>query len=463
MTAWSVGAQRASEPEWDLDFEALESEIAATPTAPPPQDVLAGKEALTGLLDDARAPTERGDGVVPSITIDVFATRTDFLETARAISNDRRLAKTTMNAALGGAEAAIAAYKTRPSANLVILQFEGASNGLLRDLERLAELCDSNTRVVVVGSYNDIALYRELMRRGIDEYVVAPVPPISLARTISALYEDPETPFLGKSVAVIGAKGGVGASTIAHNLAWCTAERRGTATILGDFDLAFGTAALDFNQDIHQGSAEALLQPERLDRVVLERLLTQIGDKLWLLAAPAAIERDFAISQDGYEAVVDQMRRVAPFVVIDLPHVWGPWVRHALTSADEIVLVAAPDLASLRNTKNMLDFLKAVRANDREPSVVVNMVGAPKRPEIPVREFGASLGVEPVVVLPFDPHVFGTAANNGQSVVELAPTSRATQAFDVLVSHLTGRAAIEKPPAGLLAKLQTMIGKLTSR
>lgn len=461
MTAWSVGAQRASEPEWDLDFEALEAEIVAPQTHQP--DPIIAKEALSGVLGDGNKATERGDGVVPSIAIDVFATQADFLETARSISSDRRLAKATMTATLGGAEAAIAAYKTRQSANLVILQFEGASIGLLRDLERLAELCDSNTRVIVVGSYNDIALYRELMRRGIDEYVVAPVQPISLARTISALYEDPETPFLGKSVAVIGAKGGVGASTIAHNLAWCTAERRGTATILGDFDLAFGTAALDFNQDVHQGSAEALLQPERLDRVVLERLLTQIGDKLWLLAAPAAIERDFVISQDGYEAVVDQMRRIAPFVVIDLPHVWGPWVRHALTTADEIVIVAAPDLASLRNTKNMLDFLKAVRANDRERSVVVNMVGAPKRPEIPVREFGASLGVEPVVVLPFEPHVFGTAANNGQSVVELAPTSRATQAFDALVAHLTGRAAIEKPPAGMLAKLQAMFGKMTSR
>jgi pilus assembly protein CpaE len=128
-------------------------------------------------------------------------------------------------------------------------------------------------------------------------------------------------------------------------------------------------------------------------------------------------------------------------VVVDLPHAWTPWSRQTLCAADEIVIVATPDLASLRNTKNMLDVIKARRVNDSAPKLVLNQMAVAKRPEIPVKEFSAAVGQDPMLILPFDPHLFGTAANNGQMLAEVQASSRAAEGMRLLAEMVTGRAA----------------------
>src|SRR5262249_17492534 len=163
-------------------------------------------------------------------------------------------------------------------------------------------------------------------------------------------------------------------------------------------------------EDPGQGVADALAAPERLDDVLLDRLLIKCGDHLSLFAAPALLDRDYEVDASSYEAVIDQVRASTPCVIVDLPHTWSAWTRNTLAAADEIVVVATPDLASLRNTKNMLDVLKARRPNDSLPKLVLNQLGVPKRPEIPVKEFAEAVGCEPALVLPFDPMLFGTAA-----------------------------------------------------
>jgi pilus assembly protein CpaE len=122
----------------------------------------------------------------------------------------------------------------------------------------LAEHCDETVKVMVIGAINDIALYRQLVSRGVSEYVVPPFQPLQILRTISGLFADPDAPFVGKQISVVGAKGGVGASTIAHNLAWALAENTKVNTTLVDLDLSFGTTALDFNQEPTQTVADAL-------------------------------------------------------------------------------------------------------------------------------------------------------------------------------------------------------------
>ena len=146
------------------------------------------------------------------------------------------------------------------------------------------------------------------------------------------------------------------------------------------------------------------------------------------------------ISRIGaYEAVVDQVRRSIPCVIVDLPHAWTPWARQTLLAADEIVLVATPDLASLRNTKNMLDVIRARRPNDMAPKLIVNQVGMPKRPEIPIKEFAAAVDLQPALVLPFDPQLFGTAANNGQMIPEVQPAAPASEGVRKLAGLITKR------------------------
>ena len=155
-------------------------------------------------------------------------------------------------------------------------------------------------------------LYRELLRRGVSEYLVAPLSPLQLMEGISNLYNDPDADPVGNSIAFIGAKGGVGSSTICHNVAWTMSEMMRTDVVIADLDLAFGTTGLDFNQDPVQGIADALSSPERLDDQLLDRLLTKCTDHLSIFAAPVILDRDYDISPDGCEMVIDVVRQNVP-------------------------------------------------------------------------------------------------------------------------------------------------------
>ncbi|MCA8890803.1 MAG: AAA family ATPase [Hyphomonas sp.] len=381
-----------------------------------------------------------GDSVLPAISIQVFYERDETRLLMEVCERDRRMGRATIEAHSGGIAGAIEYMSQNPTPNLLIIESTARSAQLLSEIDMLAEHCDETVKVMVIGAINDIALYRQLVSRGVSEYVVPPFQPLQILRTISGLFADPDAPFVGKQISVVGAKGGVGASTIAHNLAWALAENTKVNTTLVDLDLSFGTTALDFNQEPTQTVADALLQPERADEAVIERLLAKASDRLSLFTAPASIGQIMDIPDESYISVIEVVRRNVPFLVLDLPHVWSRWVQRTLVASDEVIIVCQPDLASLRNGKNYIDQLKAARPNDNPPRLIINMSGVPKRPEIPVKDFGAAIGVEPEVILPFEPELFGTAANNGQMISETDAASRSAQAIDHMASLLTGRA-----------------------
>jgi pilus assembly protein CpaE len=384
-----------------------------------------------------------GDVSVPRISIHVFCARPDTAELVEQAAADRRMARAATTVMPGGVQAAVEQYQNQPTPSLVIVESLDSAPELLAQLDRLAEVCDPGTKVMTIGSANDIALYRELMRRGVSEYLVPPLSPLQIIRSITSLYADPAAPFVGRQIAVVGARGGVGASTIAHNLAWCLAERMQAGTVLADFDLPFGTAGLDFNQDPLQGIADALGQPERLDPVLMDRMMARVTDRLSLFAAPATLDNDFDIHPDAFEEVAQKIRAAAPFVVLDLPHAWSAWQRKMLIASDDMVIVASPDLASLRNAKNMIDLVRQARPNDAPPRLVLNQVGVPGRPEIPVKDFGEALGIAPSLVLPFEPKAFGLAANHGQMLGEVAPRSKAAEGIEQLARLVARR---DPPP-----------------
>ena len=406
---------------------------------------------MSKVPSNQEVPAEGGFGAaaherpVPRISIEAFCEFPDTTAALQRASADRRLSKAHLGIHPGGIQEAVNFFKQNQTPNLLIVETRGQGQAALLELEQLANVCDESTKVIVVGRVNDVQLYRELVRRGVSEYLVGPLTPLQFIETISSLYVDPKAPPIGRVVVFAGARGGVGASTLAHNVAWYIAEGLKIDTAIVDFDLPFGTAGLNFNEDPGQGVADALVAPERLDDVLLDRLLIKCGEHLSLFAAPALLDRDYEVDSGAYESVLDQVRNSIPCVVVDLPHGWASWSRQTLCAADEIVIVATPDLASLRNTKNMLDVVKSRRVNDSPPKLVINQVGVPKRPEIPVKEFGAAVGQEPVLVLPFDPLVFGTAANNGQMVAEVQPNSRAAEGMRLLAEMVTGRAAVSQP------------------
>lgn len=382
------------------------------------------------------------DRPVPRISIHAFC---EFPDTGAALQRagaDRRLSKAHLTAQLGGIAAAVEFYQGQVTPNLLIVETRLNGQAALNELDQLAEVCDPATKVIVVGRVNDVELYRELMRRGASEYLVAPLSPLQLIEVISGLYLDPNAKPVGRVIAFVGARGGTGSSSIAHNVGWCIAEEFSVNSAIVDFDLPFGTTGLDFNDEAGQGVADALSAPERLDDVLLDRLLIKRGEHLSLFTAPAALEREYDTMPEAYEAVIDATRQMTPCVIVDMPHAWTPWVRHCLVAADEIVVVATPDLASLRNAKNIIELLRHARPNDNPPRLVINQAGVPKRPEIPAKDFAETMGVEPAAILPFDAALFGQAANNGQMLLELQPKAPTSEAVRRLAGLVMGRNAV---------------------
>ncbi len=400
----------------------------------PVGDLLAGAEAALG------------EASVPRITIHIFCERDEVAQTAEKACEDRRMSRATTMVRPGGLAAAVDYYQNQPTPSLVIVESQDQGGRLLGQLDRLAEVCDPGTKVVVIGALNDITLYRELMRRGVSEYLVPPLETLQLIHAITTLYADPSTPFIGRQIAFCGARGGVGSSTIAHNLAFTLTERMQTNAVIVDFDLPFGTAGLDFNQDPLQGVADALNQPDRLDPTLLDRMMVNCTDRLSLFAAPASLDNDYDISPEAFEEVANKIRAIAPFVALDLPHLWSNWMRRMLLTADDVVITAAPDLASLRNAKNIVDLVRGARPNDAPPMLVLNQVGMPGRPEIPLKDFAEAVGLANPLVMPFDAKLFGQAANNGQMIEEVNPKSKAAEVIQQLMQLIARREPPPPPP-----------------
>lgn len=211
---------------------------------------------VTGLGSTGLAPASAiGEVSVPRIAIHVFAERQDTLAAAERAAQDRRLSRATTQIRVGGVPAAVETYLHEPTPPLIIVECLKNPQTLLWEVDQLAEVCDAGTKVIVVGATNDIILFRELMRRGVSEYLVAPLQPLQLIAAIGGLFNDPAQPFVGRTIAFVGARGGAGASAVAHNTAYAISERIGANTVIVDYDLPFGTAGLDFNQDPLSGVA----------------------------------------------------------------------------------------------------------------------------------------------------------------------------------------------------------------
>ena len=395
----------------------------------------------------------------PRISVQAFCASVATAATARAASEDRRLAKAHLSVHMGGIEAAIENYHTAPTPNVIVLETAGTGD-FLAGLDELATVCDAGTRVVVIG--NEVAPYRELVRRGVSDYVIGPVQVLDVVRSICGLFSASEAVAVGRMIAVAGAKGGVGASTVAHNVAWAISRDLGLDSVVIDLDLAFGTASLDYNQDPVQGIANAVFQQDRPDSAFMERLLAKCTDHLSLLAAPASLDQVYDFGADAFDAIFDTMRMTTPCIVLDVPHQWTAWTKRALVGADDILIVAEPDLANMRNAKNMMSILKTARPNDRPPLYCLNQVGMTKRPEIEVSAFAKTIESPPIATIPFDSRMFGTAANNGQMIAELSANHRTAKTFLQIAQRMTGHADTKQRGsllAPILKKLRVGLGR----
>jgi len=235
-------------------------------------------------------------------------------------------------------------------------------------------------------------------------------------------------------------RGGVGASTLAQNLAW-SLSRKGSETIHLDLDLNFGSSALAFDIDGRQTALDALAHPDRLDDVMLDRCLVRRGDRLRVLTSPGDCSSPEPVRLESVSALFDVARAMADVVVVDLPHLWSDWVVFSLASADEVLMAATPDLACLRNAKAAFESLSPKRRGRAEARIVLNRANTSKRSDIVAEDFAEAVGTRPTICIPSEPDVFLEAANEGRMLGETKAGDPAAQLIDRLADEIRGVAA----------------------
>jgi pilus assembly protein CpaE len=172
---------------------------------------------------------------------------------------------------------------------------------------------------------------------------------------------------------------------------------------------------------------------------MLDRLMSKAASHINLLTAPATLDRTWDFEEREFEQIVEICQRSVPVIILDIPHAWNAWVRHTLSTIDEVVIVAEPDLANLRNAKNLADTIKALRPTEKAPSLVINKQGVPRRPEISASEFAGSVECGLIGQIGFDPALFGTAANNGQMIAEVSANNKVNEVYRNVGMQVTGR------------------------
>lgn len=393
---------------------------------------------------------------LPRVSIQAFCESQAVAGFITEIARDRRMLRTHAKVTMGGVDSAVETYKQAPTPNIIIIESSSDRAHLIGQLDHLAEYCDVGTKVVIIGKSNDIVLYRELRSRGVSEYFVQPLDPIDFVSALAALYVDGSIKKIGRLYGFYGARGGVGASTCAHNFAWTLARESSSQVTLLDFDFAYGTASLNFNQEPNAGLGDILRSLDRVDSSALDRILSPCGERLNLAAAPAALDRTYDFAETELDQLLDAAREIIPQIVVDVPHMWTSAMRRVLISCDEIIMVATPDLASLRNARGFFDMMRVSRPNDALPRIILNMTNVPKKPEINVTDFCKALEVNPLAVIPYDAKTFATAANNGQMIAEVDPNFKY---FQSIVRIFNGKVENDAPAKkSLFAPLLKRIG-----
>ncbi|WP_404378694.1 CpaE family protein [Caenispirillum salinarum] len=368
-------------------------------------------------------------------------TSEDRARTVRDAAGLPRLHRAAMTAEAGGMAEAHAHLSRHDSPDVLILETAEDPEALVESLDRLADVVRPGTKVILLGDSNDIALYRRLLSMGVSEYLYGSVTPDELLDAVQRIAStDGEQAGGGRVIAVFGTAGGVGTSTVAVNVADAIAARGDESVVLVDLDLWFGVDALALNLTPRQGAADALSDPNRIDDMLLDRVLEKHGDGVQVLAAPASPEVAAPPTEEALEKLLAVLRRKMDVVVLDLPRLWTPWVKTALIEARETVLVTYPDLANLRNTRSIVDVVGPARAGGA-PRIVFNRAGLSRKNELTAGDYSEALGRAPDAVLPFEPALCASAMNQGQTLRQAGRTNALTRAIGTLADTVD-------PPAG---------------
>lgn len=362
----------------------------------------------------------------------------------------------------GGLRNAVQTLSVSASPQILFVDLS-ESGDPLNDINALAEVCEPGTVVIATGQVNDVRLYRDLVASGIQDYLLKPLSPDALRDTFAsaqALLNAPKIADAGSerphcSIAVIGTRGGVGASTIATSLAWLTSEKAGRTTALLDLDVHFGTAALALDLEPGRGLTDAIENPSRIDGLFIERAMVKSSERLAILSAEAPINAPIISDGSAFYQLQEEMRAAFECTITDLPRAMLVNHPHLMSDVQLAVIVTELTLAAARDTIRILSWMKQ-NAPHTQLFVMANKVHANAPLEISRKDFEGSIERKIDVVLSFDQKVAAQSAKLGKTFVEVGKGSKTIVPVTELATRLM---AIADGQGDVLAKPKVAKGK----
>ncbi len=370
----------------------------------------------------------------------------------------------------GGLRNAVQTLSVSASPNILFVDLS-ESGDPLNDINALAEVCEPGTVVIAAGQVNDVRLYRDLVASGIQDYILKPFSPDQLRDAFmhaQAVFNAPkhvessvERPHI--MTAVIGARGGAGASTVATSVAWLMGERAQRSTALLDLDVHFGTGALSLDLEPGRGLTDAIENPSRIDGLFIERAMVKASEKLAILSAEAPINQPMLTDGAAFYQLQEEMRGAFECTVIDLPRGMLVQHPHLMQDVQATVLVTELTLASARDAIRLLSWLKS-NAPQSSVLVVANRVATSGAGEISRKDFESSIERKIDYVIPADMKVVTQAAKLGKTVAEVGKGTKLGGVIADLANRLvsTGDETVAAAAAASEGKAKgSLLGKLS--
>lgn len=368
----------------------------------------------------------------------------------------------------GGLRNAVQSLSVSASPQILFVDLS-ESGDPLNDINALAEVCEPGTVVIAAGQVNDVRLYRDLVVSGIQDYLLKPLSPDMLREAFSqaqVMLNAPKHVEAGVerphcSTAVIGARGGVGASTIATSVAWLVSDKGKRSTALLDLDVHFGTGALALDLEPGRGLTDAIENPSRIDGLFIERAMVKSSEMLSVLSAEAPINSPVQTDGSAFYQLQEEMRSAFECTIVDLPRNMLVQHPHLIADVQIAVIVTEFTLAAARDSIRLLSWLKS-NAPQTQVFVVANRVHANGQLEITRKDFEGSIERPIDFVIPFDQKLAAQSAKLGKPMAEAGKGSKTVGPIGDLADKLmtcgdNADAGVSPKKGG--AKGKSLIGK----
>ena len=345
--------------------------------------------------------------LLPSSTVAVYSKDQETLQAARDLENDWRFARVNVQDEEGDVEAAIEAYQDVSSPTLIIIQTDTIDESFTERLEVLAGNCQEGTSAIVIGPDNDVNLYRRLIDMGVSDYLVRPVSTEDLSTVIAKALVEKIGVTGSRLIAVVGAKGGVGASIISEALACSLSDIVGQKTILLDTSGGWSTLSVGLGFEPSTTLSEAVRAAENNDEDSLKRMLHMASDKLHVLATGGDVMLEPTVNAEQLESLLDMLMVKYPIVVADLSQSSEVLQKAVLTRANQILITATPTLPALRLARSLMHEIKEVRGGeDEDISLIINMQGQASGNEVSKADIQKAMEFPVAAYLPYDAKMF---------------------------------------------------------